>query len=334
MYEEIKGLVASASKIVIVQADNPDADSLGSSLALEGILGKLGKQISLYCGVEMPAYLRYLSGWDRVEHELPKDFDLSIIVDASSLTLLEKLAEHRSLGILRKRNCVVLDHHAVVNNPVEFTTATLNDENSSSTGELIYSLVKKLDWPLDAEDGEFIMSAILGDTQGLTNDLASASTYSAMAELTTLGVKRPDLEEKRREYSKMPLEIYKYKANLIHNTEFASKNQIAFVVIRQSDINKYSPQYNPVALIQPDFMQISGVQLGIVFKVYDDGRVTGALRTNPGYPIAAALAEEFGGGGHPGASGFKVINCPNFDKLKNEVLKVAEELLNPDENKQ
>jgi bifunctional oligoribonuclease and PAP phosphatase NrnA len=69
MYKESKRLgeiVDAARKIVIVQADNPDADSLGSALALEHILGDLGKEPYLYCGVDMPGYLRYMSGWDRV----------------------------------------------------------------------------------------------------------------------------------------------------------------------------------------------------------------------------------------------------------------------------
>jgi len=89
MQEKIQKFVQQAQKIVIVQADNPDADSLGSSLALEHILGDLGKDVYLYSGVDVPTYLRYLSGWDRVFSEFPSTFDLSIIVDASTYTLFD-----------------------------------------------------------------------------------------------------------------------------------------------------------------------------------------------------------------------------------------------------
>src|ERR1700712_1833431 len=85
--EKIAGLIGDAQKIVVVQADNPDADSLGSALALEHILGDMGKSVALYCGVDTPGYLRYIAGWDRVLSELPSSFDLSIIVDASTYTL-------------------------------------------------------------------------------------------------------------------------------------------------------------------------------------------------------------------------------------------------------
>ena len=61
-YQKLQSSVASAEKILILQADNPDADSLGTALALEQILHDLGKQTYLYCGVDMPDYLKYLKG--------------------------------------------------------------------------------------------------------------------------------------------------------------------------------------------------------------------------------------------------------------------------------
>src|SRR5581483_6169041 len=81
---KIKAAIEAASHIAIVQADNPDADSLASALALEEILGEMGKQVTLYCGVDTPSYLNYLSGSSRVTNDLPKQFDLSIILDTSS----------------------------------------------------------------------------------------------------------------------------------------------------------------------------------------------------------------------------------------------------------
>lgn len=59
---QVGELVNRAERIVVVQADNPDADSLASALALEQILGDMKKDISLYCGVDLPSYLRYMPG--------------------------------------------------------------------------------------------------------------------------------------------------------------------------------------------------------------------------------------------------------------------------------
>jgi phosphoesterase RecJ-like protein len=325
--DEIQSLVKDAKTIVIVQADNPDGDSLGSALALEQILGDQGYETSLYCAVDMPSYLHYLSGWDRVQKDLPSKFDVSIIVDASTMTLLEKLDKSGHQSWLAAKPCIVLDHHEVVENPVPFASLTINDFHKSSTGELIYELAQQLNWPVSLKTQEFIMTSILGDTQGLTNQLASARTYEVMAAMVGAGVDRPALEELRRQSGKMPPVIFRYKADLIKHTELAVDGQVAIVVVPQEEISGYSPLYNPAALIQADSLQTEGVKLSIVLKRYDSGKVTGAIRANPGFPVAAELADNFGGGGHKFASGFKVDQVDDFDKLKQDCLNKAAELL-------
>ncbi len=325
--EEIKTLVETATHIVVVQADNPDADSLGSALALEHMLGDMGKQITLYCGVDMPTYLRYMSGWDRVVRDLPKQFDLAIIVDASTYTLFEQLDKTKQMAWLKSKPVVVLDHHAVVENRLDFAEVSIIDGKYASTGQLLYDLANECAWPISKQTAEYLMTSILGDTQGLTNDLTGAETYRVMAALVEHGADRPLLEEARREASKMVQEIYKYKARLIADTKFANDGSIAYVTVPQKDLNEYSPLYNPAALIQFDMLQIIDVKLAIVFKRYDNGKYTAAIRTTTQAPIAAKLADFMGGGGHPHASGFKIENCKSFDEDEKKCLDYATELL-------
>ena len=330
MYPElthINELITAANRIVVVQADNPDSDSLGSAIALESILGNMGKDVSMYCGVDIPGYLRYFDGWDRVSPELPKQFDLSIIVDASTLTLFEKLIQSGNTQWLATKPCIVLDHHQIVENPISFATTIINDSSRASAGELIYILAKDAGWPLDVQTQSYLLSSILGDTQGLTNQLASSDTYRYVADMIDAGVDRGALEEKRKEYSKMPQVIYGYKGKLIQQTTFSDDGAIASVMIPQVDINQYSPLYNPGPLIQGDMLQTLGVKVAIVFKRYDDDKVTAAIRCNPGAGIASALAEQFGGGGHAFASGFKQLNVRDFNELRQRCMQSAHELL-------
>lgn len=325
--DKIRQIAADAAHIVIVQADNPDADSLGSALALENILGDIGKRTTMYCGVDVPAYLRYLSGWDRVQKELPRQFDASIIVDASTYTLFEKLQQSGEMAWLKAKPAIVLDHHTNVERPLDFPAVSIVDSSVASTGELIDRLAAELGWPLSAACGEAIMASILGDTQGLMNELTTPGTYRVMAELIERGANRPKLEEARREFSKMPESIYRYKGELLQRTEFAADGRIASVTVPQPEINAYSPLYNPGPLVQFDMLQVVGVRLAIVFKTYDDGKVTAALRSSTGYPVAGKLAEHLGGGGHPYASGFKIENGRPFNEIKSECLAYAVELL-------
>ena len=324
-YEALKAAVDAAQRIVIVQADNPDGDSLGSALALEEILGATGKDIALYCAIDMPDYLKYVPDWSRVSNLLPSQFDLSIIVDTSTQTLFEKDTE--SFKRLATRPCVVIDHHTASQNDISFADPVIIEPTVSSTCELVYHMAGELGWDVPASAFAPLMMGILGDTQGLSNQLASASTYRVMSELVEKGADRPALEERRREHSKMTEPIYRFKAQLIQQSEFAHDGKIVTVTISNDDIKTYSPHYNPGPLIQPEMLQVEGVRVGIVFKQYDDGRITAMIRCNNGSEIADKLATHFGGGGHGYAAGFKITDGRPFNEVKSECLDKANELL-------
>ncbi len=322
---EVNKLIKQATRIVIIQADNPDADSLGSALALEQILADLDKEPYLYCAVDMPNYLHYLEGWSRVNKQLPRQFDLAIVVDASTSTLLEKIENDQYYSSFINSQLIVIDHHAVIDNLIK-AKITINRPELSSTGEVIFELCKDLNIPVTPLSGEPILAAILGDTQGLSNNLASPQTLRNVASLLETGVDRMALEEKRRQFSKYSPEIFKYKAELISRTVL-TENGVAHVTIPQAEINTFSPLYNPAALIHPDMLQTEGTRLAIVFKHYDDGKVTGALRADSSTPIAGELAAKMGGGGHAFASGFKVTDGRPFNEIKSECLGTASDLL-------
>jgi bifunctional oligoribonuclease and PAP phosphatase NrnA len=327
MQDKIKELVGEARNIVVLQADNPDADSLASALALEQLLGEMGKEVHLYGGVDMPGYLKYLQGWDRVAPLLPKQFDLSIIVDASTMTLFERLVESGQQKAVASKPCIVLDHHAETDNLVPFATVMHNLPNLASTGQVIYELAKDIGWQVDTTAAEFIMTSILADTQGLANDMTTANTYRVMAELVDLGVNRPKLEEQRRELSKMHQDIFRYKARLIERTEFLADDRLALVTIPHDEIMEYSPLYNPNALIQNEHLLTQGVLVSVSMKHYADGRITAAIRCNTAAPVAGQLAEHFGGGGHEYSSGFKIMGSRTLEDVKADVVKTTMHLL-------
>src|SRR5437879_11580039 len=77
-------LIEDAQTVLILQPEKPDSDSLCSALALEQILGQLGKEVVIFCKDEIPGYINYFEGADRVVDTLPHKFDLSILVDTGS----------------------------------------------------------------------------------------------------------------------------------------------------------------------------------------------------------------------------------------------------------
>lgn len=326
-FSKIVEIINQAQNILIIQADNPDGDSLASSLALEQILGDLGKNVSMYCGVNIPDYLKFMPGWDRVSPDLPIKIDASIIVDTSSKVLLQKIENEVGKAWVASKPVIVIDHHSAVTCDIPYASVVCNPSNYVATGEVIYELAKEAGWGLSVPAMNMLAQSILSDSLGLSSDGTTPSTYRRMADLIEAGVDRVALEDARRELSRMQEPVFRYKAKLIERTEFYADNQIAFITVPEEELFSIGTLYNPKPLILNELVQVKDVKIAIMLKQYRN-RVTGAIRSTDKTISANQLAEQFGGGGHQYVAGFKVEKpFINFCDLKKQVISAAEELL-------
>lgn len=323
MYTDVASLISQATSIVIVQAENPDGDSLGSSLAFEELLGEQDKTVTLYCPVEIPKYLRYFPGWDRVQSEFPTGADLVIIVDTSAEVLLTKVLDTPGVRhFLESHPVIVIDHHTTAST-LTFSHTPLFIENAISTSEVIYMLAKEAGWAINQQAAEHMLAAQLADSLGLSIQSVTGSNYRIAADLTDLGASVGTIEERRREFMKKSPEILAYKGDLIRRIEYALNGALAIVHIPWEDIQAYSDQYNPSVLVLDEMRLVEGVELAVAVKTYPDGKVTGKLRGN--LPIAEQVAGYFGGGGHPYAAGFRVYD--SYDMIHKELISATDKLL-------
>jgi phosphoesterase RecJ-like protein len=322
MFTEAAAHIENANNIVIVQAENPDGDSLGSSLALEEILGDLGKEVSMYCPVDIPKYLRYAKGWDRVTGDFDLKADIAIIVDTSADVLLTKVLENPAVRhFFESHTVIVIDHHLTASN-LSFPHLLVSDDVVASS-EIIYNLANSQSWPINAQAAENMLLAILSDSLGLTTQNVTSSSYMTAGKLVELGASPSAIEARRREFMKKSAEILAYKGELIKRIEYLLDGKLAIVHIPWEDIQAYSDQYNPSVLVLDEMRLVEGVEIGVAIKTYPDGKITGKLRAN--LPIAEQVAGYFGGGGHKFAAGFRAYE--DYDTIISELVTATDKAL-------
>lgn len=324
MFSSVLDVVHNAKKIIIIQAENPDGDSLGSALALEELLANEGKEGVLYCAIDMPKYLHYIQGWDRVEKDWPNNADAAIIVDTSAEALLQQaLLQTGVRHFLETHPVVVLDHHEDNEGTLSFDTIIANDPKAVATGELIYNLAVEAGWKITASAAESLFIGIQSDSLGLTTPSTTAASYHVAADLVALGANPATIEERRREFMKKSADILAYKGELLQRIEYYLEGRLALVHIPWNEIEEYSDQYNPSVLVLDEMRMVEGVEAAIAIKTYPDGKLTGKIRVNT--PVADQIAGYFGGGGHRYAAGFKVFE--EYDKIVPELLTATEKAL-------
>ncbi|MBQ7201863.1 DHH family phosphoesterase [Candidatus Saccharibacteria bacterium] len=323
MYKGFTDFIKDKNKICIIQAENPDGDSLGSAFALDYLLE--GKEISLYCPVDIPKYLHYFADWSRVTNEFDYKADGYIIVDTAAEVLLSKLLDDTAIkNRLYSAPVLVIDHHE--------TEDDLNFEHEKiievrpACAELIYEIAVDTGMKIGVEAAEAIFQGILSDTLGFTSSAVTARTFEIAAELTKIGASAAELEERRREFMKKSQRILDYKADLIKRIEYSLDGELATVHIPWDDIREYSDEYNPNVLILEELRLVEGVKVAVAIKTYPDGKVTGKIRCAAGAGIADKVAGYFGGGGHPFAAGFRTYDT-NYDEVLADLVNIVPQLL-------
>jgi phosphoesterase RecJ-like protein len=321
MYEQFTNFLSNKNRICIIQAENPDGDSLGSAIALDYILKNT--ENSLYCPVDIPKYLHYFPDWSRVSNEFDYKADGYIIVDTAASVLLSKLLDDTAIrNSLYNKPVLVLDHHESEDD-LDFPHAAIIEPLPACT-ELIYKIAQDQHLTIPLVAAEAIYAGISSDTLGLVSASVTADTMRAMAGLIDLGVNPAELEERRREFMKKSPRILDYKADLIKRIEYSLDNQLATVHIPFEDIQQYSDEYNPNVLILEEMRLVENVVVAIAIKTYPDGKVTGKIRTS--LPIADQIAGFFGGGGHPFAAGFRTYDV-QYNDVVADVVKIMPELI-------
>lgn len=321
MYQIFRDFLQDKKRIAVIQAENPDGDSLGSALALDYLLPE--KEVSLYCPVDIPKYLRYFVDWSRIGNEFDYQADGYIIVDTAAEVLLSKLLDDKAMrNRLFNAPVLVIDHHETEDDlPFEHQAII---ERRPACCDVIFQIARAEGLEISRQAAENLLAGIMSDTLGMTSETTTAETYRTAAALIEAGANVAQLEERRREFMKKSPRILDYKADLIKRVEYSLDGRLATVHIPWEEIREYSDEYNPNVLILEEMRLVEGVEVAVAVKTYPDGKVTGKIRATK--PVADRVAGYFGGGGHPYAAGFRTYGS-DYQTVRKDLVKIVPELV-------
>ncbi|MEV5539552.1 DHH family phosphoesterase [Saccharopolyspora shandongensis] len=179
--------LSEASDVTLFAHINPDADALGSALALGRALRRRGCAVRVSFGMpELPPFsLRDLDGDDLVvpPDEVPAAPPVLVVCDTGSLQRLGKLADRVGATIAAGGDVIVIDHH--VSN-TRYGTLHLVDEHAEATVMIVLRLLDELGAELDLPTARCLYAGLVTDTRSFRH--ASAATHRAAARLLEAGV--------------------------------------------------------------------------------------------------------------------------------------------------
>ncbi len=309
-FKECAKLLLQQNNILILTHAHPDGDTLGSGFALCRALMQIGKKARVINDDEIPKKYNYL--FDDIEFE---DFEPSYIVavDVATENLLGSLQDKYAGKI-----DLCVDHHLT---NTEFAKKLLLRDYPAAC-EIIYMLINEMGVKIDKKIADCLYTGISTDTGCFRYASTTAQSYRIAAELIDLGadngkINRAMFETKTKTYVAL-------EKLALNNMKMFCNDRVAVITVTQDMYAKTGSNEQETEALAPLTRQIEGVEIGITIREKADRTCKASIRTYESVN-AAALAKNFGGGGHAQAAACR-FNCSVDEALEQIVKKCGEYL--------
>ncbi len=305
--EQFKKLIDSPKKMVIITHYKPDADALGSSLALSGYFKVKGHEVTVISPSDYPDFLYWMEGnSDVIDFEdgneeicktLIGEADLIFCVDFNSLKRINSLGEMVLNADAKK---VLIDHHL---DPERFADFELWDIKAAASAELVYQLIVDLgDRSLiNPALAECLYAGIMTDTGQFKHPNTTKNVHLVTADLMDLGA----------DVSKVGALIY--DNNSLHRLKFIGfalskkltvlpEYRTAYFAISEKELKRFHFKTGDTEGLVNYALSLRNVVLAaVIIERPDVNRIS--LRSKGNFSVNDFAREHFDGGGHSNAAG-------------------------------
>ncbi|WP_448627405.1 DHH family phosphoesterase [Geodermatophilus sp. URMC 64] len=293
---------AAAARATVVLSGHvqPDADAVGSTLALAEGLRRRGARVlpTFPDPFVLPASLGWLPGADAFvpSSEVPASPDVFVSLDAASPGRLGELA-----GLLESAaTAVVIDHHA--SNP-GFGDVSLVDPSAPATVTLVAAVLDDLGVLVDRRIATCLYAGLAADTGSFRFGSTRPETHAFAARLLATGIDHADIS--RRLFDTAPfgwlglLSVVTGRAVL----EAGIGAGLVWTWSSTAEAAEHGLPGEQLEALVDVVRSTQEADVACVLKGQDDGSWSVSLRSR-GATDVARVAMALGGGGHRAAAGY------------------------------
>lgn len=294
--EAVIAAIRGASRITAICHENPDADSIGSALAIRIAAERLGKQAEVVAADPFPPSLAGLPYIGEVRTTPQLEPDLAVVVDGPPS---RTGAVARDCGEwLARATLVNIDHH-VSNDGSEAAVAWV-DAEAAATCEMVAMLLPELGVQIDVELATVLTAGLVTDTHTFSHPNVTPRTLRVGADLLEAGA--PLAELHRRMYADKQFATLALWGLMLAGISARRDGRIVYATLTQEMLERAGTD----ALASEGFIDLlastKAADISVLFKEADASHVRVSLRTTA-RADAVAITSAFGGGGHARAAG-------------------------------
>jgi bifunctional oligoribonuclease and PAP phosphatase NrnA len=294
--EAVVDAILGADRVTAICHENPDADTLGSALALRFAAERLGKRAEVVAADPVPPSLADLPGMGEVRSRPQLQPDLAVVLDGPP-SRTGAIATECADWLARAR-LVNIDHH-VSNDGSESSLAWV-DPAAAATCEMMATLVPALGVEIDADIATVLTAGIVQDTHTFAHPNATPATLRVTADLIEAGAPLSAIH--RAIYADKPFSTIALWGRILATAAQRRDGRLVWATMTGAMLEETGAQ--PVA--SEGFIDLlastKDADVTVLFKEADASEVRVSVRTSA-RADAVAITSAFGGGGHARAAG-------------------------------
>ena len=323
-FDSLKKIIEENNSFLITTHVNPDADALGSEIAVYGILTYLQKQVKIVNHSATPYNHTFLDRGNIVEKYNPdlhdeyiNNVDVVIFLDLNQMSRVVSMEKAlRATPALK----ICIDHHL---NPEDFTEHYFADAKMSATGEIIYNFIEQTKIaPFNLDIAQALYAAIMTDTGSFRFDKTTPEVHRIAANLLEFGIKPETIHDKIFAQSKIGKQ--KLLGQALSSLKLNKTEEVCYMVLTREDLQKNGATEADLDGFVNFCLGIENVKIGILFYELSNG-IKISFRSKGKIPVNE-LAAEFGGGGHLNAAGTRLYDSKLNDYI-DKVISASEKYL-------
>ena len=307
--KNIKQLLDSPKKIVIVPHKNPDGDAIGSTLALYHYLLKYNHNATVIVPNDYPSFLKWMPGDDRIlKHDSHTSECNTLINEADIIFTLDFNAFHRTgnmESVLSESGAlkIMIDHHQA---PDDYATYMFSDVSMSSTCEMVYHFIDMLGDTnlIDSNIATCIYVGIMTDTGSFRFPSTTTKTHQIIASLIEKGADNAEIHN--HVYDNNSYERLQLLGCALSNLKVIPESRTAYITLSQNELNRFNYKKGDTEGVVNYGLSLENVVFAAIFiEDKKEGIIKISLRSKGSFSVNEFSRAHFGGGGHTNAAGGK-----------------------------
>lgn len=290
MINEIIEAINKGQNFLITAHVRLDGDAVGSELALYLMLKEMGKTAVIYNQDRTPERYRFLPSAQDIVHNINniEQYDVGIVLDCSDLARIGDEAE--KIGKIKK--LINIDHH-VSNNG--FCALKMLDARASSTGELLFRLMREMKFKMSRDISTNLYAAIITDTGNFRYSSTTKDTFRAAESLVANGANPQWISENIYE-SDSPARL-KLLARALETLSLDLRNKVGSLVVTQKALHETGASWELTEGFVDIPRTVRGIEVSVLYTQRGDNNYKLSLRSKADVNVEK-VAKKFGGGGH------------------------------------